>query len=80
MAKTVTLRIDDETYDLIKMAATGERRTISNFIEYATISYLSKESFVSDNEMEDILSDQKLLKNIIAGNKEIEEGKYRIIE
>lgn len=79
MAKTVTLRIDDDTYSLIKLAATGERRSISNFIEYATMAYLAEESFVTDSEMDEILKDEKLLKNMITGNNEIESGKYRII-
>ena len=79
MAKTVTMRVDDVTYNLIKMAAAGERRTISNFIEYATMAYLTEDSFVSDTEMEEILKDEKLLKSILAGNKEIETGKYRVI-
>ena len=64
MGKTITLRIDDDTYNMIRMAASGERRTISNFIEYATISYLSEESFVSDDEMDSILNDQNLIKNL----------------
>ncbi|RKX78450.1 MAG: CopG family transcriptional regulator [Spirochaetes bacterium] len=79
MAKTVTLRIDDETYSLIKSAAIGERRSISNFIEYATLGFLTEESFISDNEMDDILKDEKLLKSLAVGNKELEEGKYRIV-
>ena len=79
MAKTVTLRIDDDTYNLIKLAATGERRSISNFIEYATMAFLAEESFVSDNEMEEILNDENLLKNLVKGNKEIESGKYRVV-
>ncbi len=79
MAKTVTMRVDDVTYNLIKLAAAGERRTISNFIEYATMAYLTEDSFVSDTEMEEILKDEKLLKSILAGNKEIETGKYRVI-
>lgn len=79
MSKTITLRIDNETYDLIKLAATGQRRTISNFIEYATMAYLSEDSFVSDEEMEEILEDEKLLKTIIKAEKEIESGKYRIV-
>jgi hypothetical protein len=79
VAKTVTLRIDDDTYRLIKLAATGERRSISNFIEYATMAYLAEESFVTDSEMDEILRDKSLLKNMITGNSEIESGKYRII-
>jgi len=64
---------------MIKTAADGERRSISNFIEYATIAFLTEESFVSDNEMEEILKDENLLKNLKQGKKEIEEGKYRIV-
>ncbi|MCK4541933.1 MAG: CopG family transcriptional regulator [Spirochaetales bacterium] len=79
MAKTVTLRIDDDTYDLIKLAATGERRSISNFIEYATMAFLAEESFVTDTEMDEILNDEKLLKGIVTGNEEIKAGKYRVI-
>ncbi|MBL7007176.1 MAG: CopG family transcriptional regulator [Spirochaetia bacterium] len=79
MAKTITMRIDDITYQLIKLAAAGERRTISNFIEYATIAYLTEDSFVSDTEMVEILEDEKLLKSIVAGNEEIQAGKYRVI-
>ncbi len=46
MAKTVTVRIDDSTYRRIKSAAEAERRTISNFMEYATLSYVENSSFV----------------------------------
>ena len=80
MAKTVTMRIDDDTYNLIKAAATGERRSISNFIEYATLAYLAEESFVSDHEMNKILEDKKLLQNFKIGNSQIKSGKYKIIE
>ena len=80
MAKTITIRIDDDTYNMIKTAADGERRSISNFIEYATITYLTEESFVSEKEMKDILEDEEILKALHKGKKEIEEGKYNIVE
>ena len=80
MSKTITMRVDDDTYKMIKTAADGERRSISNFIEFATIAFLTEESFVSDNEMEDIYNDENLLMNLKQGKKEIEEGKYRIVE
>ena len=79
MAKTITIRIDDDTYELIKSAAEGERRSISNFIEYATISFLTDESFVSDNEMEEILQNKEILTALDKGKKEIAEGKYKIV-
>ena len=79
MAKTITMRVDDDTYNLIKTAADGDRRSISNFIEYATISFLTEESFVSDNEMDEIMNDDNLFKSLKQGRKEVKEGKYRII-
>ncbi len=79
MAKTITMRVDDDIYNLIKIAADGDRRSISNFIEYATIAFLTEESFVSDNEMDEIMNDENLLKSLKQGRKEIKEGKYRIV-
>jgi len=79
MAKTITIRIDDDTYKLFKTAAEGERRSISNFIEYATIAFLTEESFVSDNEMNEILENKEILTALDQGKKDIAEGKYRIV-
>ena len=79
MAKTVTLRIDDKTYRLIKKAAEGERRSISNFIEYATMAFLTEESFVTDNEMEEILKNEEILKSFEKAEEDIKKGRYQIV-
>ena len=39
MAKTITLRLDDNVYEMFKKAAEGQKRTISNYLEYATIEF-----------------------------------------
>ena len=80
MEKTITLRIDDDTYTLIKKAADGQRRSISNFIEFATVSYLTEDSYISDEEMNEIIMDKELIKNIGAAKKDIKDRKYRIVE
>ena len=80
MGKTITLRIDDDTYTLIKKAANGQRRSISNFIEFATVSYLTEDSYISDEEMNEIIMDKELIKNIGAAKKDIKDRKYRIVE
>ena len=54
MGKTITIRIDDATYKKIKLAAESEKRTISNFMEYATVAYLENSSFISDEELKEI--------------------------
>ena len=78
--KTVTVRVDDNIYNLLKKAADGERRTISNFMENASLSYLTNEIYVSDHEMEQILSDSHLVKSLKKGIDEAEKGKYKIVK
>lgn len=80
MAKTITIRIDDELYNNIKKAAGSEHRSIANYIENATRSYILKENFVSDEEMEDILKNKAFITNIKASLDDIEKGKYTIVE
>ena len=79
MTKTITLRLDDDVYRLLKTSAKGEMRIISNFIEYPAIKYLTDESFVSDAEMQEILADKSLLKTLKDAEKDIEEGNYKIV-
>jgi hypothetical protein len=56
MPKTVTIRLDDDTYQMTRHAAKGQMRSISNFIRYGTIFCLTEETFVSDKEMASINS------------------------
>ena len=62
MAKTITVRIDDSTYNIFKLAAAGQKRTISNYLEYATLNYTMNETFVDDMEMNEILKYEKDIK------------------
>jgi len=80
MGKTITIRIDDETYKKIKTAAESEKRTISNFMEYATIAYLENSSFISDEEMKEIVEDRELLSRLQESIQEIERGEYRVVD
>ena len=76
MAKTITLRVDDGIYNTLKRAADGDRRTMSNFIEYAAINYIFNNNTVDDNEMNEILSSEKDLKK---GLDDIKKGRYKIV-
>ncbi len=78
--KTITVRIDDSVYSILKKAADGERRTISNFLENASLSYLTNEIYVSDYEMAEILKDAKLVSGIKKGLSDVKKGKYTIFE
>jgi len=79
MSKTITMRIDDDIYQIFKKAAHGARRTISNFLEFAAISYLSQDTYISDSEMKEIIKDKDLLRDLKHGEKEIKEGRYKVV-
>jgi predicted transcriptional regulator len=76
MGKTITLRVDDTVYNTLKRAAEGDRRTISNFIEYAAINYIFAGNVVDDNEMNELASFEKDMKK---GMADIKKGRYKII-
>jgi predicted transcriptional regulator len=69
MAKTITVRVDDNIYHTLKRAADSDRRTISNFVEYATVNYIFNNNIVDDGEMGEIM----------AFEKDIKKGRYKII-
>jgi hypothetical protein len=77
--KTVTMRVNDSIYDMIKLAAQGQRRNLSNFIEFATMQYLTSSQFVDKDEMNEILEDKELVKNLINGLEDFKKGDYAIV-
>jgi predicted transcriptional regulator len=79
MPKTITIRLDDDVYQMFQKAADGERRSISNFIEVATLSFLTNDIYVSDIEMNEILKNTPLSKSLKTGLNDIKKGKYKIV-
>jgi uncharacterized protein (DUF1778 family) len=77
MAKTITLRVNDNIYNTLKRAADGDRRTISNFIENATINYIFNNNVADDIEMNEIIFFEKDIKK---GLDDIKKGCYKIID
>jgi len=77
--KTLTLRVDDDIYEMIKLAANGAKRNISNFIEYATLQHLTSSQYIDNNEMNEILEDKELIKSLNQGLKEAKSGDYTLV-
>jgi len=77
MQKTITVRIDEESYSIIKKTAHSEKRTISNFLEYATLHFITNEMVVDDHEMEELLAFEK---EIQMGLKDVKAGRITILE
>jgi len=79
MAKTVTLRLDEKSYEVIKQHAQADNRPLSNFIETATLKYIEEIDYVDDYEMENILNDKELLKSLKIGSYDAANKKGRFV-
>ena len=77
--KTLTMRVDDSVYQMIKTAAQGQKRNISNFIEFATLQYLTSVQYVDNSEMNEILNDKELVQNLQNGLKDLKARNYKIV-
>ena len=73
------MRVDDSIYDMIKLAAEGQKRNLSNFIEFATLQYLTSSQFVDSSEMKEISSDKELVENLMNGLEDFKNGDYKIV-
>jgi len=78
MAKTVTLRLTEEEYKMIRAAAGVENRPISNFITTKVVENIEESYFVDPVEMAQIKSDKGLLEKLKAGHRDAEKirGKF----
>lgn len=77
--KTVTMRVDDAVYNIIQLAAKGEKRNISNFIEFATMQYLTSAQYVQNSEMAEIMSDTALVENLRQGKEDVKNKEYTLV-
>ena len=67
MAKTVTLRLDDEIYEEFVAKAKQQRRSLGKFIEMAALQYSKESEFTDNEETISIMSDEGLMKRIKQG-------------
>ncbi len=77
--KTVTMRVDDSVYEIIRLAADGQKRNISNFIEFATMQYLTSSQYVDNSEMNEILGNDALVKNLKSGFDDLKNRDYVVV-
>jgi uncharacterized protein (DUF1778 family) len=79
MAKTVTIRLPDDTYEVVRAAAAADRRSIANLMETATLRHLEESSFMEPAEAAEILSDRSLLKRLATGHAQAAGRKGRFV-
>ncbi len=70
MSKTVTLRLNDKNYNLFKLYAERDHRTLSNFIETSALRFIENELYCDDIEMEEIKNDGKLNESLKKGHED----------
>jgi predicted CopG family antitoxin len=80
MAKTITLRVADETYEKLMAAAKVERRSLSNMLETLALKKLEEEIFVDRIEMDEILTNKELMKRLRRGTKQVKAGKGSFVK
>ena len=80
VSKTVTLRLDETTYEELKEAARAENRPLSNLIQTAALAKVREHQFVDDAEMAEILEDESLLHRLKAGSGDARLRKGRFID
>jgi predicted DNA-binding protein len=80
MPKTITLRLSDEDYQKLLSFAQADNRPIANAIETLALRQLEETLFVDPYEMEEIMSDESLLKRMKAGSDQARKMKGRFVE
>lgn len=79
MPKTLTMRLDDQTYETFARAAKAERRSLANLVENAALRHIEDSNFVDDAEMAEIVSRPELVKRLQAGSRDARKRKGRLV-
>ena len=79
MHKTITLRLEEGKYDMIRKLAELENRPISNFIETATIRYIQANEYADEFEMQEIKGNKELNSSIARGIEDARLGQGRYL-
>ena len=79
MSKTVTIRLDEDKYELFKKFAEMDNRAISNFIETATSRYIEQISYTDEFEMSEINSNEDLQNSLQNGRDDVKNNRRRSV-
>jgi len=77
--KTLTIRVDDDTYGAFVKRAKAENRSVANFIEHAVKTHIQDHDFVDDVEMAEILANERLVARLKRGATEARRRKGRLV-
>lgn len=74
MPKTLTIRVNEDTYTAFTKHAKAENRTLANFIENAVQRHIREQEFADDLEMAEIFANEQLVARLKKGSRD---GKRR---
>ena len=80
MSKTVTLRLDDDTYRLFRRFAEDDNRPLSNFIETAAKRYIEESEFADEFEMAEIRTNEALNRSLRKGHRDAARKQRRFVD
>lgn len=80
MSKTVTLRLDENIYELFRAMAESDNRTLSNFIETSALRYIEEHEYVDDYEMKEIRANKQLNRSLKRALKDMKAKKGKFVE
>ena len=80
MSKIITMRIDESVLNKFAAFAKIENRSLSNFIETATMKYINEIEFTDEFESKDIFEDKKLLSKLKKGSKDAQNKRGRFVQ
>jgi hypothetical protein len=80
MTKVITMRIDESILEKFSQFAKIENRSLSNFIETATLKYINDIEYTDDFETKDILNDKALISKLKKGSKDAKSMRGRFVE
>lgn len=79
MSRVVTLRLDDEVYELFRSRAKADNRPVSNLIETAAVRHLREQEDVEPEEMREILANTSLVRRLRRGSRDARAGRGRLV-
>ncbi len=79
MSRTITLRLKDSVYNLLRRLAEQDNRTLSNFIETSTLRYIEEHEYADEYEMAEIRNNQELNRSLKRGLKDAKLKKGRFV-
>jgi predicted DNA-binding protein len=80
MVKTVSIRLEGPKYKLFRRLAKEENRSLSNFIETATMNYIENQEYVDDFEMAEIRGNDELNRSIKAALKDVKQKRGSVVD